>query len=51
MPASRSIARFNKYFTNRLTLRVAGYLPGFAIVSHVGRKEPPRNRATRPAAP
>jgi deazaflavin-dependent oxidoreductase (nitroreductase family) len=38
MPAPRSIARFNKYFTNRLTLRVAGYLPGFAIVSHVGRK-------------
>jgi deazaflavin-dependent oxidoreductase (nitroreductase family) len=38
MPAPRSIARFNKRFTNRLTLRVAGYLPGFAIVSHVGRK-------------
>ena len=38
MPASRSIARFNRRFTNKLTLRVAGYLPGFAIVSHVGRK-------------
>jgi deazaflavin-dependent oxidoreductase (nitroreductase family) len=38
MPAPRSIARFNKHFTNRLSLRVAGYLPGFAIVSHVGRK-------------
>jgi deazaflavin-dependent oxidoreductase (nitroreductase family) len=38
MPAPRSIARFNKRFTNRLTLRVAGYLPGFAIVSHVGSK-------------
>ena len=38
MPAPRRIARFNKDFTNRLTLRVAGYLPGFAIVSHVGRK-------------
>jgi deazaflavin-dependent oxidoreductase (nitroreductase family) len=38
MPAPRSIARVNKHFTNRLTLRVAGYLPGFAIVSHVGRK-------------
>ncbi len=38
MPAPRSIARFNKRFTNRLTLRVAGYLPGFAIVSHIGRK-------------
>ena len=38
MPASRSIARFNRRFTNRLTLKVAGYLPGFAIVGHVGRK-------------
>jgi deazaflavin-dependent oxidoreductase (nitroreductase family) len=38
MPAPRSIARFNKRFTNRLSLRVAGYLPGFAIVSHIGRK-------------
>jgi deazaflavin-dependent oxidoreductase (nitroreductase family) len=32
------VARFNRRFLNRLTLRVAGYLPGFAIVSHVGRK-------------
>ena len=38
MPASSGIARFNRRFTNKLTLRVAGYLPGFAIVSHVGRK-------------
>ena len=38
MPVSRSIARFNRRFTNRLTLRVAGYLPGFAIVNHLGRK-------------
>jgi deazaflavin-dependent oxidoreductase (nitroreductase family) len=38
MPAPRSIARFNKRFTNRLISKVAGYLPGFAIVSHVGRK-------------
>lgn len=38
MPAPRSIARFNRRFTNKLTLKVAGYLPGFAIVSHVGRK-------------
>ena len=38
MPAPRSIARFNRRFTNRLTLRVAGYLPGFAIVNHLGRK-------------
>ncbi len=38
MPAPRSAARFNRRFTNRLFLKVAGYLPGFAIVSHVGRK-------------
>lgn len=38
MPAPRSIARLNRRFTNRLFLRVAVYLPGFAIASHVGRK-------------
>lgn len=38
MPAPRSVARFNKRVTNRVTSKVAGYLPGFAIVSHVGRK-------------
>lgn len=32
------MARFNRRFTNRLTSKVAGYLPGFAIVSHIGRK-------------
>jgi len=37
MPAPKSLARFNKRFTNRLTSKVAGYLPGFAIVSHIGR--------------
>jgi deazaflavin-dependent oxidoreductase (nitroreductase family) len=38
LPAPRSMARFNKRFTNRLSLRIAGYLPGFAFVSHIGRK-------------
>ena len=37
MPAPRGLARFNRRFTNRLWLKVAGHLPGFAIVSHVGR--------------
>jgi hypothetical protein len=37
-PTPRSLARFNRRFTNRLALKIAGYLPGFAIVSHVGRK-------------
>jgi deazaflavin-dependent oxidoreductase (nitroreductase family) len=38
LPASRRVARFNRRFTNPLFLRVAGRLPGFAIVSHVGRR-------------
>jgi deazaflavin-dependent oxidoreductase (nitroreductase family) len=38
MPASRKVAQFNKRYLNRLFLRVAGYLPGFGIISHVGRK-------------
>ncbi len=38
MPVPRGVARFNRRVTNRLALRVAGYLPGFAIVSHVGRR-------------
>ena len=38
MPAPRSMARFNKRFTNRIALRVAGHLPGFAIVYHTGRR-------------
>ena len=38
MPAPRSVARFNRRVTNRVTSKVAGYLPGFAIVSHAGRK-------------
>ena len=38
MPAPRSVARFNKRFTNRVALKVAGHLPGFAIVSHTGRR-------------
>jgi deazaflavin-dependent oxidoreductase (nitroreductase family) len=38
LPAPRSVARFNRRFTNPLFLRVAGRLLGFAVVSHVGRK-------------
>lgn len=38
MPLSRRVARFNRRFWNRLTLRVAGHLPGFAILRHVGRR-------------
>jgi deazaflavin-dependent oxidoreductase (nitroreductase family) len=32
------VARFNACVTNRLTLRFAGWMPGFAIVTHVGRR-------------
>lgn len=35
---ARRIARFNKRFTNRLTTPLALHLPGFAVVTHVGRR-------------
>jgi deazaflavin-dependent oxidoreductase (nitroreductase family) len=38
MPLSRRVARFNKRVTNRVTGHFAGHLPGFAIVTHVGRR-------------
>jgi len=31
------MAAFNKKVTNRITRHIAGWAPGFAIVSHVGR--------------
>jgi deazaflavin-dependent oxidoreductase (nitroreductase family) len=38
MPMGRSMARFNHYVTNPVTRPFAGRLPGFAIVTHVGRR-------------
>jgi deazaflavin-dependent oxidoreductase (nitroreductase family) len=38
MPLPRSIARFNKSVTNRLSGAVAGHMPGFGIVIHRGRR-------------
>jgi deazaflavin-dependent oxidoreductase (nitroreductase family) len=35
---ARRIARFNKRFTNRLTGPLARYLPGFGVITHVGRR-------------
>jgi len=35
---ARRIARFNKRFTNRLTGPLAQHLPGFGVVTHVGRR-------------
>jgi len=32
------IARFNKRFTNRLTEPLAPHLPGFGVITHVGRR-------------
>lgn len=37
MPLPRELAEFNKVATNRVALRVAGWMPGFAIVHHRGR--------------
>ncbi len=38
MPIPREVARFNRRVTNHVTRRIAGWLPGFAIVSHTGRR-------------
>jgi deazaflavin-dependent oxidoreductase (nitroreductase family) len=34
----RSVARFNRVVTNRISALVAGWLPGFGIVEHEGRR-------------
>jgi deazaflavin-dependent oxidoreductase (nitroreductase family) len=38
VPLPQALARFNRVVTNRIVRRVAGRLPGFAIVDHVGRR-------------
>jgi deazaflavin-dependent oxidoreductase (nitroreductase family) len=38
MPLPRTVANFNRRFFNRLTVKVAGHLPGFGVVQHLGRK-------------
>jgi deazaflavin-dependent oxidoreductase (nitroreductase family) len=38
MPIPRGVAHFNKRFTNRVTRKFAGWMPGFAIVTHTGRR-------------
>jgi deazaflavin-dependent oxidoreductase (nitroreductase family) len=38
MPLPRRVAQFNRRVTNRITRRIAGWMPGFAIVTHIGRK-------------
>jgi deazaflavin-dependent oxidoreductase (nitroreductase family) len=38
MPLSDGVAQFNRRVTNKLTGKIAGWLPGFAIVVHRGRR-------------
>jgi deazaflavin-dependent oxidoreductase (nitroreductase family) len=38
MPLPKRLARFNRVVTNPIVRHVAGRLPGFAIVNHVGRR-------------
>ena len=38
MPIPKRVAHFNKRVTNRVTRHIAGWMPGFAIVTHVGRR-------------
>jgi deazaflavin-dependent oxidoreductase (nitroreductase family) len=38
MPLPKGLARFNKVVTNRVVGPFAARLPGFAIVTHVGRR-------------
>jgi hypothetical protein len=38
MPISKRVARFNTRVTNRVTRHIASWMPGFAIVCHVGRR-------------
>jgi deazaflavin-dependent oxidoreductase (nitroreductase family) len=38
MVLSRSVARFNRVATNQITKHFVGWLPGFGLVVHKGRK-------------
>jgi deazaflavin-dependent oxidoreductase (nitroreductase family) len=38
VPLPKALARFNRVATNRVAVHVAGRLPGFGIVNHVGRR-------------
>jgi deazaflavin-dependent oxidoreductase (nitroreductase family) len=41
---SRHVARFNRVVTNRISSLIAGWLPGFGIVEHTGRRSGRRYR-------
>jgi deazaflavin-dependent oxidoreductase (nitroreductase family) len=38
VPLPKALARFNRVVTNPILRHVAGRLPGFGIVTHVGRR-------------
>ena len=44
MPLPPWLARFNKVATNRVTRGAAGHLPGFAVITHHGRRSGRRYR-------
>jgi deazaflavin-dependent oxidoreductase (nitroreductase family) len=44
MPIPKRVARFNRIATNRVALPVAGRVPGWAIIEHVGRRSGRRYR-------
>lgn len=38
MPIPRTVARFNRYVTNPIVRRFAGWVPSFCIMTHIGRR-------------
>jgi len=38
MAIPKAVARFNNRVTNHVSRPLAGYVPGFAVVTHVGRR-------------
>jgi deazaflavin-dependent oxidoreductase (nitroreductase family) len=38
MPLPKRLAHFNRRVTNRIARHIASWVPGFAIVTHVGRR-------------
>lgn len=38
MAIPKAVARFNNHVTNRVSRPLARHLPGFAVVTHVGRR-------------
>jgi deazaflavin-dependent oxidoreductase (nitroreductase family) len=44
VPIPKAVARFNKHVTNHVTIHIATWAPGFAVVNHVGRRSHRRYR-------